>query len=428
VIKRVIASFQSSVKHRLVKDTASLTLGQFLRLVLQAIYFVTIARSLGPQQYGAFVAMAAMVAVVAPFAGMGGPNILLKNVSKDHSLLGLYWGNGLLLTLVSGLIFSGIILLCGPFFVGRGLTVALFLICVSDLVLVRTVDLAGFAFAAIGRMDETAKLNVYIGLARLIGVLALVAAVKHPNVQQWTVAYVAGSVASFVYSFIRTSLVGGIRISLARMKEEITEASYFAVSGSAATIYNDIDKTMLARLADFASTGIYSAAYRLIDVSMAPVRAMTSAAYPEFFRRGRDGPKATEKYAWGLVKHATLFGLAIFLLLFIGAPVLPYVLGNSFRSSVEATRWLAVIPLLRCIHFFLGDALSGAGYQGTRTGVQVGVGAINILLNIYFIARWSWRGAAWTSVMCDGLLLLGFWVALKWACRNAERVAVVSIV
>jgi O-antigen/teichoic acid export membrane protein len=128
-----------------------------------------------------------------------------------------------------------------------------------------------------------------------------------------------------------------------------------------------------------------------------------------------------------LVKRSASFGLAVFLCLFIGAPILPHVLGNSFHSSVEAMRWLAVIPLLRCVHVFLGDALSGAGYQGTRTSVQVGIGVLNIVLNIYFIARWSWRGAAWTSVMCDGLLLLGFWVALKWACRNTERVAVARV-
>jgi O-antigen/teichoic acid export membrane protein len=415
------------VRHQLAKDTASLAVGQFLRLVLRAIYFVIIARSLGPKQYGAFVAMAAMVAVVAPFAGMGGENILLKNVSKDRSLLGPYWGNGLLLVLISGLCFGGIVLFCGPFFVGRGLTIALFFVCVSDLILVRVVDLAGFAFAALGRMDEVAKFNVYIGLARLGSVLALVMTVKHPDVQQWTVAYVVGSMASSLYSFIRVTSVAGIRFSLGLMRKEITESSYFAVGTSAATIYNDIDKTMLARLSDFASTGIYSAAYRLIDVSIAPVRAMTSAAYPEMFRRGHHGPKATEEYAWKLVKRSASFGLVVFLCLFIGAPILPHVLGNSFHSSVEATRWLAVIPLLRCVHVFLGDALSGAGYQGTRTSVQVGVGVLNIVLNIYFIARWSWRGAAWTSVMCDGLLLLGFWVALKWACRNTERVAVARV-
>jgi O-antigen/teichoic acid export membrane protein len=427
LIRRAIGNIRAGMQHRLAKDTASLTAGQLLRLVLQAIYFVTVARCLGPQQYGAFVAMAAIVAIVAPFAGMGGSNILLKNVSRDRSLLALYWGNGLVLTLVSGLSLSGIVLVCGPFFVGRRLIIPLLLVCVSDLILIRIVDLASFALSAVGRMAENARLNVYMGVARLAGVLVLVETVKHPGVREWTVAYLGGSMLSFSYAFIYITSISGIRISLSRMKEEITESSYFAVSGSAATIYNDIDKTMLARLSDFLSTGIYSAAYRLIDVSMAPVRGMASAAYPEFFRRGHYGPKATREYAGQLIKRTGYFGLAIFFCLFIGAPVLPYVLGSGFRSSVEATRWLAVIPLLRCVHVFLGDALSGAGYQGTRTGVQVGVGGLNILLNVYFIERWSWRGAAWTSVMCDSLLLVSFWVALKWACRNAQRIGVVGI-
>jgi O-antigen/teichoic acid export membrane protein len=427
VIKNAIASIQSSMKHQLVKDTASLAVGQFLRLVLQAIYFVTIARALGSQGYGAFVAMAAMVAVAAPFAGMGGQNILLKNVSRDRSLLAVYWGNGLLLVLILGLFFSGIILICGPWFVGRGLRFALLLVCVSDIMFVRFVELASFAFAAVGRMGESAKLNVYISLARLAGLFVLVVIAKHPTVQEWTVAYIAGSTACFLYAFIRVTLIDGIRVSFARMKQEITEASYFAISGSATTIYNDIDKTMLARLSDFASTGIYGAAYRLIDVSMTPVNAMTLAASPEFFRRGHHGPKAAEEYAWKLIKRAAPFGFAVFLCLFIGAPILPHLLGNSFHSAIEATRWLAVIPLLRCVHMFFAGALAGTGYQGIRASVQVGVGIINILINIYFISRWSWRGAAWTSVMCDSLLLIGLWVGLKWACRNSARTAVAGI-
>jgi O-antigen/teichoic acid export membrane protein len=427
VIKRAISSFRSTARNQLAKDTATMAAGNVLRLLLQAVYFIAIARSLGPHNYGAFVAMTAMVGVVVPFAGMGGPNILLKNVSKDRNLLAVYWGNGLLLVLISGLCLSGIILACGPFFLGRELLISLFLVCVSDLILARVVELSSFAFTSLGRMGETARLNVYISLARLIGILVLAAIKKHPDVQEWTIAYLAGTIVCFSYSFIRVSSIAGIRFSLMRLKQEITESSYFAVSGSAATIYNDIDKTMLARLADFASTGIYGAAYRLIDVSMAPVKAMTAAAYPEFFRIGQRGPKATREYAWKLIKRATIFGSAVFVGLFLGAPILPHVLGNSFRSSVEATRWLAIIPLLRCVHLFLGDALSGAGRQGIRTGVQVGAGILNVVLNIYFISRWGWRGAAWTSLMCDFLLLVGFWAALKWTCRDADRVALVGM-
>jgi O-antigen/teichoic acid export membrane protein len=427
VIKGLVSSVHSSAKHQLVRDTTSLTVGQSLRLVLQAVYFITIARSLGPQQYGAFVAMAAMVAIVVPFAGVGSSSILMKNVSKDRGLLSVYWGNGLLLILLTGFLLVCLVLTFGPLFVGHSLTPALLLIAVSDLVLARVVDLAGFACGAIGQMGETAKLNVYLSLARLCGLLLLVATVTRPNVEEWSVAYIAGSIACSSYAVARVTSIAGVRFSPKRLREEITEGGYFAIGGSATTIYNDIDKTMLARLSDFASTGIYGAAYRLIDVSMAPIGSMTSAAYPEFFRRGHHGIKLAEDYAWKLIKRAALYGSVVFVCLFFGASILPYILGGSFQSCVAATRWLAIIPLLRCVHLFLGNTLAGSGYQGTRAAVQVGIGLLNIGLNFYFIARWGWLGAAWTSVMCDSLLLIALWAALKWTCRNAERTDLAGI-
>jgi O-antigen/teichoic acid export membrane protein len=84
------------------------------------------------------------------------------------------------------------------------------------------------------------------------------------------------------------------------------------------------------------------------------------------------------------------------------------VLGPKYEEVVGAVRWLALIPLLRCIHSFLADALSGAGFQRTRTAVQVVVALVNIALNLMVLPRYSWRGAAWTSLGCDGLLVAVF--------------------
>ena len=64
----------------LFRDTTHLSIGQGLRLVIQAAYFVLIARSLGPDAYGAFVAVVAMAALLGPFSGMGTPNLFIKNV------------------------------------------------------------------------------------------------------------------------------------------------------------------------------------------------------------------------------------------------------------------------------------------------------------------------------------------------------------
>jgi O-antigen/teichoic acid export membrane protein len=90
-------------------------------------------------------------------------------------------------------------------------------------------------------------------------------------------------------------------------------------------------------------------------------------------------------------------------------------------------RWLAIIPFLRCIHIFLADGLTGAGYQGSRTLVQVGVGALNVLLNLYFIRHWAWRGAAWSSILCDTMLAISLWALFQYVTsREAQRVAAQS--
>ena len=98
----------------------------------------------------------------------------------------------------------------------------------------------------------------------------------------------------------------------------------------------------------------------------------------------------------------------------VAAPGIPLVLGHRYDAVVPAVRWLSVIPLLRCVHSFLADALTGAGYQGQRTAIQIGVAVVNVLLNLWILPRWSWRGAAWTSIASDGLLLIAVWAFLEW--------------
>jgi len=389
----------------------TVSIANFLRLLLQAIYFVAIARTLESRQYGEFVAISAVVGILTPFSGLGSPIVLLKSVSRDRGLLKTYWGNGLFLILVSGSLFSLLVVAIGPAFFGIQLIVPIACISISELILCRIVELASFAFNALGRMKETALLNIYISLSRLICIIFLAHVKVRPTVEDWCIAVLCGSTVCAIYSFWKVARVERAGVSMARLKQELAESTFFAVGNSAATFYNDIDKSMLARLADLSSAGIYGAAYRIIDVSMAPIRAMTACSYAEFFRRGVNGPASVLAYARKLSKRAALFGIFIYVILTVSAPVLPLVLGSSFRDSVQALRWLAIIPLLRAFHLFLGDALSGCGHNRSRIAVQVIVAVSNIGLNFLFIQRWGWRGAAWSSILCDSLLLCGFVLA-----------------
>jgi O-antigen/teichoic acid export membrane protein len=207
--------------------------------------------------------------------------------------------------------------------------------------------------------------------------------------------------------------LGRPRVGLTYTTRDVRDGFYFAAGISAQNIYNDIDKTMLARLVPtLDATGIYAAAYRLIDVVLVPIRSLGQAAYPRFFRQGAAGVRSSVRVSLRLLPPAVAYGTLAAAIMFLAAPLLPQLLGHDYDQAVGAVRWLSLLPVLKSIQFAGADALTGAGFQGIRTSLQLFVAAINIAINFPLITRYSWRGAAWSSLICDGLLALCLWMLI----------------
>jgi O-antigen/teichoic acid export membrane protein len=404
----------------LAKDTGHYATGQGVRLLLQAAYFVLLARGLGPVQYGAFVAVVALAAVLSPFAGLGASNLFTKNVRSGKRDPNTCWGNGLLAVGVSGVGLTGIVLLINFFFHLQTIGIVL-LICISDLLLVRISDLSAFGFGAIDRTRENMIQTVFASLLRLVSIM-LLSVFLHPVTLAWWVGmYAAASVIGALYSFQRAHVLWGRpRMNVAGFWEDISEGLYFSLGTAASSIYNDIDKVMLGKVS-FAAAGLYAAAYRIIDVSMTPVRSLASAAYPRFFKLGTEGIGSTSAFAHSQMRRATLYTAILFPVLWFFAPLLPLVLGARYADTATALRWLALIPLFRGLHTFLADSLSGAGMQGLRSFVQVSIAIVNIALNLMVLPKYGWLGAAWTSLASDGLLVAGLWLAVQRQMRMTRQ-------
>jgi O-antigen/teichoic acid export membrane protein len=356
-----------------------------------------------------------MTSIISPYVGLGCGSLFLKNVRSGKRTAPVCWGNGLLTTLFAGLLSTALLCALARLWLPGFPTSLIWLICLSDLILMRIIDLASFGFAASGKMGKTAVQNTTMSLLRVVGIVWLTAYYRHVSIQQWTWVYVITGVIGGAFAFQQgTKLWGAPQICFAALWEDIREGCFFSISTSAQTIYNDIDKTMLARLSTFSATGVYAAAYRIIDTSLTPVRSLVSAAYPEFFRVGAGGIDATYGYAKKLIRKAVLFGIVDFVGLLIIAPLLPHILGAKYTAVAPAIRLLALIPVMRCVHWFLADALSGANAQGLRAAVQVGVAVLNIGLNLLVLPRWSWVGAAWTSLASDAVLMATVYAVVQW--------------
>src|SRR5277367_6407104 len=379
----------------LARNSVWMFLGYGVRIIVQAGYFVLIARALGPREYGAFVGTVALIAIAAPFAGAGSGNLLIKNVSRDKSLFAVYWGNALFMLLVSGLALMGVIVLVAHWILPPAIPTALIvLICLSDMIGARINDFAAQAFQAMDRLSYTARVGLVPFVLRLLSAVIIISVWHHASALTLGWFYLGSTAISSTIGMAMVNWkLGRPRLELSRIPAELKEGFYFGAGLSAQTIYNDIDKTMMASLSTLDATGIYGAAYRVIDVAFTPVRAVKDAAYANFFRNGRNGIAGSFAYAKRHMPRMIGYGVLAFAGLCLLAPLFPVVIGKEFARTVEALRWLALLPLLKAIHYFLADSLTGAGYQGLRSAAQVFVAILNIGLYLWLIPLYSWRGA-----------------------------------
>ena len=398
----------------LVRNAGWMLAGQGFRLVIQAAYFVIIARSLGPAQYGAFVGAAALVSLMTPLAVSGFGNILVKNVSRDHSKFPECWGNALAVSSGCGAVLVLVAILAGAvIFRQTILSRLIFIIAVSDLLIASPLSLAAQSFQAVERIAVTARIYASQSVARLIGASVLTSLLPNPTAINWSYLYLLATLVSSISAvWMVQRELGPPRFSWQAIRSEAKEAAYFSVSVASQNTYNDIDKTMLTRMSTLDATGIYAAAYRLVDVAFVPVRSLVFAAYSRFFKSGASGLSTSYALARRLTKHAAIYSALVAAGILVAAPLIPYVLGRDYVRTVEALRWLSVLPLLKTLQYFVADAITGAGFHGRRTVLQTSVAVSNVLLNLYFIRRWSWRGAAWSSLLSDGMFAGVLWIMI----------------
>lgn len=398
--------------------------GQFARTAVQAAYFVLLARALGPRGFGIFAAAAALVGIASPFAGLGSAGLLIRDVARDPASFPRAWG--LALRFVFG---SGVFLLVAGTLAARWaapaeLPLALMLsLGFAELIFARLADLGATAFLALELTDRSAVLQLLLSVAKLAAIGAAIAVHGNPTATAWSFWYLGANAATALVTVVLLQRQFGRPSAGGRVsRDDLVEGSYFAVGLSAQTVYNDIDKTMLARLGDSQSTGIYAAAYRLIDMAFMPVGALLWASYAKFFQQGERGVRGSLAVAKRLLplacSYAVLVGAGGWLLV----PIVPRVLGPGYALTVDAFRWLAPLPLLKVFHYFLANSLTGAGHQGRRAMIQIVVAAFNFAINLWLIPSYSWRGAAWSSLLSDGLLgLLLFAVVLVLARKERVR-------
>lgn len=419
--KKVIAKIKQLTQSERFKDSLAIFLSFILQLLVQGIYFIILARTFAPEKYGAYVGIVAIVSILIPFASWGSEQIIIQNVSRQRSLFRESWGTGILKTLIFGSLFTSLILIVYSFFPIPGISIqVVFVVALANLIFLRLNDLVRDSFVGIGMLDYTAKIMFLVSVNRFFGVLVLITLYDNPSILTWTIIYcIATFLAAVMSTYLLVKQVDYPKFVLAKVKEDLKLGFSFAIGISAQTIYNDIDKSMLAKLSTLESAGIYGAAYHILNVSFTPILSLAMASFRNFFQQGVSGIKSSFELCKKLLPMSVGYSLIAIVGLAVFAPLVPLILGSEYKDSAIALMLLSPSIFFRTMHIFAADTLTGADLQEVRSGSQVLVAIVNGLLNYWLIPLYSWRGAIWATLVSECLLMIVLWSAVYLYSRKS---------
>ncbi|MGB3404603.1 MAG: flippase [Microcoleaceae cyanobacterium] len=406
------AKITNLLQKALFRDTLWMLIAQVIGIFLQMAYFMIVARVLGIEQYGSFSGVLALAFVASPFSGLGSNDVLVQQASRDPSLFRQYWGNSLLIILITSLLLSGLAVFISPLIFNQEISPLLvFLVCIADLFFLRLWITASGALLSQSLANKAAQIKVFHNFSKLLAAIALLVFFKQPSILTWGGLYLVGTAVSGVVSFLLVCrMLGSPQLNIQRLIDQLKPGFYFSINSSATTVNAHADKMMLASLSTLTATGTYAAAYRFIDVGYFPIFAISNAAYARFFQEGATGIKGSLNLAKKIMPSVALYGLVAMIGYLVFAPVIPWILGEEYREAVVALRWLAPFHLLFVFQYLAADTLTGAGFNKWRSLIQVFAALLNVALNFWLIPLYSWKGAAWATLASIGVQTIGLWL------------------
>lgn len=420
-------SFQAKIGRifgkSLVRNTLWLLFSKLFTVVMQAGYFIIVARVLGSENYGAFVGITSLASIVYPFSALGNDHILIQSVSRKKSQFNIYWGNALFVIILASLALTVVILFISPLIFPESISILeIFLILLADLTSLAFIDLTGKAFLAVDLVKKLGQFQIFYISIKFIAALIFALCFPSSNSLIWAAIYLISSMLVAVVGVLYVNrFIGAPQPVLSKIPAEISQGIFFSISASATNINASVDRTMLASMSTLQATGIYGAAYRFIDVGYVPLLAILSATYAKFFEQGAAGIGGTLKLAKRILPVSSAYGIVSLIGYLVFSPFLPIILGEEYRGAIDALRWLAPIPCIAVFQFIAADTLTGAGYQKTRSIIQVSSALLNIGLNFWLIPQYSWKGAAWATLISDVLKTICLWVLVFFLYKKTSK-------
>ncbi|WJW76291.1 flippase [Thiohalobacter sp. IOR34] len=395
-----------SERRNYLQNVAAQSISRILSLGANLVTFVLIARSLGAEAFGQFAFLMAYLNIACSAADLGTTAVLgkgLAQVGTENS--SSYLGNFLLLRLCLVLCVT-LVAYAGIFFVDESLESALIVIVIS----IPFVSSRFFEpiFQIYERPWNSVHASALYSLTLLLLAYILLVLLERPLVD-----YLYGfMLASIIYVFAAFYLVLRIvkpelKIRWTLIRSILALSAPVGVAGFFTIINRRADVIMLNEFHSSYHAGLYSAAYKLLDLGAVVAVTITTPLIPVLARKLVENRAAARSACVQMMEVLALVLLPLAIIApYLADPVVLLLYGSDFMESAEIIGILAWVFVL-IVYSLVGSAINLAvgdvnhGYWNAALAAVINVG-----LNVLVIPEYGFIGAAWTTLASHLSLLL----------------------
>lgn len=400
--ERVLAVSQTDV----FTNTLWLFVERIVKMVVGLLIIVSLARYLGPEQFGLFNFSFAFVALFAQLYSLGLEGIVVRDLVASRKKNAETMGTVFIMRLIGGA--AAFILAC----------LLIRLLRPDDNLAFLLVAIVAFAnwFRAFDVIDyhfQSLVQSKYVVFSKLIAFftsafLTILLIVKQANLITFVLVkaleLVIASVMLIIFYLRQKSSLKMWIGNHKRARRFLKESWPLILSGISAVIYLKMDQVMLMQLVGENAVGVYAVAAQLSELWYFIPAAVVSSFFPKLIKtKAKDAiafDKQLQKLFNGLATLAFIIAIPISI---FATPVISLLYGESYAEAgaiLSIHIWASVFIFMRAA-FSKWLIIEGLLIFSLVTH---GAGAIvNLILNIVLIPRYAGIGAAVATFLSYGV-------------------------
>lgn len=259
-----------------------------------------------------------------------------------------------------------------------------------------------------------------VGRAATLGVLIIAISYAGAASNSTRIALALGAFALGSFIIAVVSVIGARRLILLHFsidfgawKHLLVETLPMGIVVVVTALYFRLDTILLAFLRSEAEVGIYNGAYRILEVLAFFPAAFVGLLMPGLSRYALiDGDRFTKIFRGGLEALLVVTFPISAGLFFESDRIVSFIAGQAFLPSGSALSILSGAIFMIFFGSLFSNALIAKKRQWELAVIYITAMVVNIVTNVLVIPRWGYIGAAWTTLLTEGLATIAMLMAL----------------